>query len=124
MTGLELRRLALRATRNPEWRPILQDALLEHYGKEFEREIANAHRRAASTVRGSFVAVVYHPVRIRLSPRNSRRSTWVRSSRPSVFDIMYFEKEDLDYTWPDSWVRILARSGRVPVYLVPTGRRR
>ena len=109
MTRLELRRLALRATRNPkEWRPVLQDALFEHYGKVFEKAIADARRRARQMSRGHLVAVVYSPALP--GPRRS-----------SPFDIYHFEVEDLDYAWPDSWARLLARRGRVPVYVAPTG---
>lgn len=122
MTRLELRRLALQATRNPkEWRPVLQDALLEHHGEEFEHAIVRAHLVARKAPRGSFVGVIYGPV-LRLGPRNSRRFTYARKF--SAFGTLLFTAGDFDYTWPDSWVRILARSGRVPVYFVPTGSKR
>ena len=125
MIRLELRRFALRATRRPELLPVLQDALLEHYGEEFEHAIARAHRQARAAPRGSFAAVVYSLVADRSQPRDARRASWTPRLTPlSNFDIYHFAPEDLDYTWTDSWVRLLARRGRVPVYLVPTGPQR
>ena len=50
MTRLQLRRLALEASRRPELLPALQDALLESpdYGPLFERIIVEARETARS----------------------------------------------------------------------------
>ena len=101
MTRLELRRLALRTTRNPKWLPVLQDALLEHYGNVFEQAIADAHRRARWLQHGKwYVAVIYDPTGL------------------TAFQVYRLPSYDLDRTQPGSWIRYLAQQGRVPVYIL------
>ena len=110
MTRLELRRLAFRATRNPkEWLPVLQDALLEHYGEEFERAIARAREIASESLARTYVAVVYDP-----APRPFRGKPGAAFSVAS-----YVRPEDLDFAQPNSRARQLAQQGRAFVFIVP-----
>ena len=103
MTRLELRRLALRTTRNPEWLPVLQDALLEHYGKEFEHAIALAQQRASLIGLADWYAVViYDPAGL------------------TPFQVYRLPPYDLVRTRSGSWIRHLAQQGRVPVYILKT----
>ena len=104
MTSLELRRLALRATRNPtQWLPVLQDALLERYGRQFENEIADARRSARELPTVMYVIVVYDPLAAIRGGRFGHRMTF------RTYEVV---SRDLDYTWPNSWVRLFARQGR------------
>ena len=112
MTRLELRRLAFRATRNPkEWLPVLQDALLEHYGEKFERAMIRAREIASESLPGTFVVVVYDP-----APLPFGRS---RSPGPDFSVASYIRPEDLDHAQPTSRVRQFAEEGRVIVFLAP-----
>ena len=47
ISRMQLRRLALRTSRAPELRPVLQDALLEAYPAAFESAIASVERYKA-----------------------------------------------------------------------------
>ena len=109
MTRFQLRRLALQATRRPDLLPVLQDALLESpdYGETFEWAIDRAH---ASRDRndGTVAVVVFSPV-----------------YSSGLFNIHQVDPTDLDWTRSNSWVRHLARGGRIPVYVrhIPERRR-
>lgn len=117
MTLLALRRLALRATRQPELLPALQDALLEsRLGPLLEETIAAAHRRAADYPRTSTWIVFFYPF-ARKHLRYLSRAFW--------FDVYSFRDSDLHVDDPDSRLRRLIREGNIPVYFVPpTGRAR
>ena len=110
MTRFELRRLALRASRNPaEWRPVLQDALLETYGRSAEELLRRAHMYARSFSSGTYyVTIVFDPRSV------ARRPLEMYTLRP----------EDFDPTWPDSWARLFQRTGRFIAFIVPPGRPR
>lgn len=109
-----LRRMALRATREPELRPVLEDAFLESpLGPEFEKAIQEAHANV-----GKWPALVhivfFYPfaaLGMRILPRE-----WAH-----FFDVFGFRYRDLDLTDPESRLRQLIRFGYIPVYeaLVP-----
>lgn len=96
LSRLELRRLALRSTRDPRtWLPVLQDALLETYGAEFEEAVGRAHAWAARERRPGRTLVAFDPA---VALRHDRFVVYVFT--------------------PDDDVRgILAYSGHVPVFI-------
>lgn len=64
ITKRQLRRLALRTSRYPSWRPVLHDALLEMYPEEFGRVIEaaeEASRRGASDGYRDTYIIVFRP---------------------------------------------------------------
>lgn len=111
MTRLQLRRLALQATRRPELLPVLQDALLEsaEYGRLFEQAIAIAREDARHDENTGFIAQVV--------------SFKIASSR-SPFAVQGFRPSDFALDNSRGWLRILASCDEVPVYHVPIRRRR
>lgn len=101
MTRLELRRLALRSTRDPRtWLPVLQDALHETYGVEFEQAVEYARAWAAREKRSGHTIVGFAA-----SPKlpQSRYKT-------IPFEVYVFTGDDE----PD---RLLRAIGRVPVFI-------
>lgn len=113
MNLLALRRLALRATRQPELLPALQDALLEsRFGPLLEETIAAAHHRADNYPRSTWIVFFYPFARKHL--RYLSRAFW--------FDVYGFRDSDLHVDDPDSRLRRLIREGNIPVYFVPPAR--
>ena len=99
MTRLQLRRLALQATRRPELIPALQDALLEspYYGPKFEEMIAKAREENTP---GLHTVIVF------------------AASLEPHFSIRKFYDSDFDWSWRYSLARRHARLGEVPVLVV------
>ena len=108
MTRLQLRRLALQATRRPELLPVLQDALLESaaYGSQFEAAIRKARNfsarvnRVPSPTRPMPFAVFFHP-----------------ANRHVPFTVIWLGASDYDLTDKNSWLRRMAEQGRALVFL-------
>ena len=118
MTRLELRRLALQATRRPELLSVLQDALLESsiYGPAFEVEMDRARRLAESNLAQPpyFAYVVVLPVAFMTRLRSQDQDN-------AVFHVIGFDERDFDWSDLNGFVRILARRGTVPVFVARTG---
>ena len=102
----QLRQLAIRAVRQPDFRPVFQDMVLESpYGSDFESSIEQAHSDAQRWPHLHHI-VFYDPF-------------IGRHKYPYWFDTHSFRDEDLDITDPDSKLRSVLRLGRIPVYTVP-----
>ena len=103
MTRLQLRRLALQATRRPELLPVLQDALLESpvYGTRFEHAMGTARGYAARVPHGIFV--VAFDTRLHL-PHDAIR-------------VVQFDERDFDWARTGSWVRNMGRHSMAPVFI-------
>ena len=116
MTRLALRRLAYRASRNPDWLPVFQDALHEAYPVEFAHALDVARRRVTMAHPDEVVAVVFNPSPLR------EGGHWSRRPHPELgpFDVFYLRDDDRDPTQGQGILSILARHGRVvAAVLVP-----
>ena len=114
MTRLQLRRLALQATRRPELLPVLQDALLESpvYGDAFERAIERAHADASTTPAhvDSLDVARLNPIAVGVFFSPMSRAPFLHA---------YLVKRDYDLTSPRSLFRIFHRIQRPLVYQIP-----
>lgn len=113
MNRRELRRLALRASRDASLRPVLHDALLETYPLDYEKTIAVAHGAAKEHRRA--MVVVFNPLamgRDRPVRPEFRLSEYVRLF--SVYDAQHFEVDHHAALW---WRHNEFRRGEVVVYL-------
>ena len=73
MTKRQLRRLALQTSRNPSWRPVLQDALLEMYPDQFEHAIRWTEEMSKSDAEAGYFnpyAIVFRPAAMTPRERN------------------------------------------------------
>ena len=108
MNRRALRRLALQAS-DASLRPVLHDALLETYPREYEKSIDVAH--GASKEHGRAMVVVFNPLAMgRDRPVNSLFLLSEYVSLFAVYDARHYE--GARYRVSESW-----RRGEVPVYL-------
>ena len=92
MDKLALRRLALRARRDPSLLPVLHDALLEAFPEEYRAKIDFAERSAVSERR--FYLIVFNPeMLVAKSPRGRRLHSW-GNRRFAVFELSIDQEED------------------------------
>lgn len=116
MTRLELRRLALRATRCPELMPVLQDTLLESpvYGRLFERAIQEARELANANPHAAAFVVVFNP--------SGRLHVRMPFGSETPFRVQMFHGGDFFWQNPDSGIRKLAAAEHVVVFVVQRSR--
>lgn len=107
MTRLQLRRLALQATRRPELLPVLQDALLESaLAPRFEEAVGEARELAAQNP-GQCYGVIFA---LRPDP-----------DRPAPFYVYRFRPDfDFNPANRESLIRRVLRRGHVPVFFAQT----